>query len=101
MIRPSECRHVEDAQPARPRIGCCYPQRIAGLGASDDQHLPVSYHLARMIGSSHLVAMGRFEPAKSGDGESEHIQIPIIISMIQVVGAVRRAPQDETVVPPG
>lgn len=52
-----------------------------------------------MIGSSHLVAIGRFEPAKSGDGESEHIQISIIVSMLQIKGTVRRATQDETVVP--
>ena len=52
-----------------------------------------------MIGSSHLVTIGRFEPAKSGDGESEHIQISIIVSVFQVKGTVRRATQDETVSP--
>jgi hypothetical protein len=52
-----------------------------------------------MIGSSHSVTIGRFEPAKSRDGESEHIQISIIVSMLQVKGIVRRATQDETVSP--
>jgi hypothetical protein len=52
-----------------------------------------------MVGSSHSVTIGRFEPAKSGDGESEHIQISIIVSMLQVKGTVRRATQDETVSP--
>ena len=52
-----------------------------------------------MVGSSHSVTIGRFEPAKSGDGESEHIQVSIIVSMVQVKGTVRRATQDETVSP--
>ena len=43
--------------------------------------------------------VGRFEPAKSGDGESEHIQISIIVSVLQVKGTVGRATQDETVSP--
>jgi hypothetical protein len=49
-----------------------------------------------MIGSSHLVALGRFKPAERGDGEGEYIQIPIIVWMLRVEGIVRRATEDET-----
>jgi hypothetical protein len=52
-----------------------------------------------MIGSPHSVTIGRLEPAESGDGESEHTQISIIVSMLQVKGTVRRATQDETMSP--
>jgi hypothetical protein len=49
-----------------------------------------------MICSSHLVAIGRFKPAESGDGEGEYIQIPIVAGVLRIKGTVRRATEDET-----